>query len=139
VVAVASWLWTSIQFTAGDLAVTMLLGPRRIPWAHVHSVTLQAIPHSDSGEVTHRRAEIRYRRNPGSSLPPMPTVLGEYRTWALAHFGRMSLPLFFPVSTGQPTPGAGPRQRRTWIGRRADRQRQITREEFAARGFPLPE
>jgi hypothetical protein len=139
VVAVASWLRTSIQFTAGDLAVTMLLGPRRIPWARVNRVTLEDIHDSDSGEVTHRRAVVTYRRDPGSPLPPMPTVLGEYRTWALAHFRRVSLPLFFPVPADQPTPGAGTRQRRTWIGRRADRQRQIIREEFAARGYPLPE
>jgi hypothetical protein len=25
-----------------------------------------------------------------------------------------------------------------WIGRRSDRQREIIREEFAARGYPLP-
>jgi hypothetical protein len=30
-VAVTSWLRTSIQFTADDLAFTMLLWPRRIP------------------------------------------------------------------------------------------------------------
>jgi hypothetical protein len=139
VVAVASWLRTSIHFTASDLAVTMLLSPRRIPWVHVHGVTLQDIHDSDSDEVTHRRAVTRYRRDPGSPLPPMPTVFGEYRTWARTHFRTVSLPLFFPASAGQPTPGAGPRQPRTWIRRRADRQREIIREEFAARGYPLPE
>ena len=130
VVAVAFWLRTSIQFTASDRAVTMLLWPRRIPWAHVHGVTLQDIHDSDSGEVTHRRAVIRYRRDPGSPMPPMPTVFGEYRTWARTHFRTVSLPLFFPACAGQPTPGAGPRQPRTWIGRRADHQREIIREEL---------
>ena len=117
VVAVASWMRTSIRFTASDLAVTMLLWPRRIPWVHVHGVTLQDIHHSDSDEVTHQRAVIHYRRDPGSPRPPMPTVFGEYRTWARTHFRTVSLPLFFPASAGQPTPGAGPRQPRTWIGR----------------------
>jgi hypothetical protein len=139
VLAVASWLRTSIQFTASDLAVTMLLWPRRIPWAHVDSVTLQDNYDSDTGDVTYRRVLIRYRRDPGSPLPPMPTVFGEYRIWARTHFRQVSLPLFFPVSAGQSTPGAGPRKPRTWIGRRADRQREIIREEFAVRGYPLPE
>jgi hypothetical protein len=40
-VAVTPWLRTSIQFTADDLAFTMLLWPRRIPWADVRRVTLQ--------------------------------------------------------------------------------------------------
>jgi hypothetical protein len=31
-----------------------------------------------------------------------------------------------------------PRRPLTWIGRRSDRQREIIREEFAARGYPLP-
>lgn len=141
VVAVTSWLRTSIQFTADDLAFTMLLWPRRIPWTHVASVTLQDNYDSDADpeEVTHRRALIRYRRDPGSPLPPMPTVFGEHRIWARTHFLPMSLPLFFRVPADQLTSGAGPRRPRTWIGRRADRQREILREEFAARGYPLPE
>jgi hypothetical protein len=141
VVAVTSWLRTSIQFTADDLAFTMLLWPRRIPWTHVAGVTLQDNYDSDADpeEVTHRRVLIRYRRDPGSPLPPMPTVFGEYRIWARAHFLPMSLPLFFPVALGESIPGARPREARTWIGRRADRQRETIREEFAARGYPLPE
>jgi hypothetical protein len=135
VVAVTSWLRTSIQFTVDDLAFTMLLWPRRIPWAHVNSVTLQDNYDSDTGDVTHRRVLIRYRRDPGSPLPPMPTVFGEYRIWARTHFRPVSLPLFFRVPAGELTPGAVPRQPRTWIGRRADHQRDIIREEFAARGW----
>lgn len=102
-------------------------------------VTLLDVYDPDSAEVTHRRAEIRYRRDPGSPLPPMPTVFGEYRTWARTHFRTVGLPLFFPASAGQSTSGAGPRKPRTWIGRRADHQRDIIREEFAVRGYPLPE
>jgi hypothetical protein len=49
----------------------------------------------------------------------------------------MSLPLFFRVPEDQFTSG-GPRRSLTWIGRRSDRQREIIREEFAARGYPLP-
>jgi hypothetical protein len=139
VVAVASWLRTSIQFTTDDLTVTMLLWPRRIPWSHVDSVSLQDNYDSDTGDVTHRRVLIRYRRDPGSPLPPMPTVFGEYRIWARTHFRPVSLPLFFRVPADQLTPGAGPRQPRTWIGRRAGHQRKTIREEFAARGYPLPE
>jgi hypothetical protein len=43
------------------------------------------------------------------------------------------------VPEDQFTPGAGSWRPRTWIGRRADRQRKIIREEFAARGHPLPD
>jgi hypothetical protein len=141
IVVVTSWLRTSIQFTADDLAFTMLLWPRRIPWTHVAGVTLQDNYDSDADpeDVTHRRVLIRYQRDPGSPLPPMPTVFGEYRIWARAHFLPMSLPLSFPVALGESIPGAGPREAWTWIGRRADRQRETIREEFAARGYPLPE
>lgn len=90
--------------------------------------------------VTYRRVLIRYRRDPGSPLPPMPTAFGEYRIWARTHFLPVSLPLFFRVPADElPVGAAEPRQPRTWIGRRADRQREIIREEFAARGHPLPE
>ena len=73
-VAVTSWLRTSIQFTADDLAFTMLLWPRRIPWADVRRVTLQDNydPDADPEEVTHRRVLIRYRRDPGSPVPRRP-------------------------------------------------------------------
>jgi len=30
------------------------------------------------------------------------------------------------------------RKPRTWVGRRKERQREIIREQFAARGYPLP-
>jgi hypothetical protein len=137
-VAVTSWLRTSIQFTAGDLAFTMLLWPRRLPWADVRRVTLQDNYDSDADpeEVTHRRVLIRYRRDPGS---PVPSVFGEFRIWERAHFRLMSLPLFFRVPEDQFTSDGGPRRPLTWIGRRSDRQREIIREEFAARGYPLPE
>jgi hypothetical protein len=107
----------------------------------VRSVTLQDNYDSDADpeEVTHRRVLVRYRRDPGSPLPPMPTVFGEYRIWARTHFRQVSLPLFFRAPADDLIPGAGLRQPRTWIGRRADRQREIIREEFAARGYPLPE
>jgi hypothetical protein len=139
-VAVTSWLRTSIQFTADDLAFTMLLWPRRIPWADVRRVTLQDNYDSDADPeaVTHRRVLIRYRRDPGSPVPPAPSVFGEFRSWERTHFRLMSLPLFFRVPEDQFTSGA-PRRPLTWIGRRSDRQREIIREEFAARGYPLPE
>lgn len=140
-VAVTSWLRTSIQFTADDLAFTMLLWPRRIPWADVRRVTLQDSYDSDADpeEVTHRRVLIRYRRDPGSPVPPVPTVFGEFRIWERTGFRMMSLPLFFRVPEDQFTSAGGPRRPLTWIGRRSDRQREIIREEFAARGHPLPE
>jgi hypothetical protein len=110
VVAVTSWLRTSIQFTADHLAFTMLLWPRRIPWASVYRVTMQDNYDSDADpeEVTHRRVLIRYRRDPGSPLPPVPDVFGEYRIWARTHFRQMSLPLFFRVPEAQVTSGARP-------------------------------
>jgi hypothetical protein len=88
VVAVTFWLRTSIRFTADHLAFTMLLWPRRIPWALVDSVTMQNNDDSDADpeKVTHRRVLIRYRRDPGSPLPSVPTVFGEYRIWARTHF-----------------------------------------------------
>jgi hypothetical protein len=64
------------------------------------------------------------------------TVFGEYRIRARTHFSLVSLPLHFRVPEDQFTPGAERRRQRTWIGRRADRQREIMREEFAARGYP---
>ena len=140
-VAVTSWLRTSIQFTADDLAFTMLLWPRRIPWADVRRVTLQDNYDSDADpeEVTHRRVLIRYRRDPGSLVPPVPSVFGEFRIWERTHFRLMSLPLFFRVPGDQFTSDGGPRRPLTWIGRRSDRQREIIREEFAARGYLLRE
>lgn len=90
-------------------------------------------------EVTHRRVLTRYRRDPGSPVPPAPSVIGEFRSWERTHFRLMSLPLFFRVPEDQFTSGGEPRRPLTWIGRRSDRQREIIREELAARGYPLPE
>jgi hypothetical protein len=109
-VAVTSWLRTSIQFTADDLAFTMLLWPRRILWADVRRVTLQDNYDTDADpeEVTHRRVLIRYRRDPGSPVPPVPSVFGEFRIWERTHFRLMSLPLFFRVPEDQFAAGGGP-------------------------------
>ena len=109
VVAAAAWLRTSIQFTASDLAVTMLLRPRRITWVHVHGVTLQDIHDSDSDEVTHQRAVIHYRRDPGSPLPPMPTVFGEYRTWARTHPANKRVPRGSRLPRGSSSSSRTPR------------------------------
>jgi hypothetical protein len=138
VVWVASWLRTSIQFTADDLVVTMLLWPRRIPWTHVVGVTLLDMGDSDSDRVTHRRLDIRYRRDPATPTGPVPTVFGEYRAWARIHFLSLSLPLTFPPAADSMDSYLA-RTPRTWIGRHANRQRQIIRREWPARGYPLPE
>jgi hypothetical protein len=138
VVWVASWLRTSIQFTASHLVVTMLLRPYRIPWAHIHDVSLREVYDHENGEAVNQRVQIRYRRDPGSQLDPVPSTLGEYRTWARTNFRKVSLPLLFPLPESESSRMSGPRKPRTSIGRRADRQRAIIREEFAARGYPLP-
>lgn len=135
---IASWLRTSIQFTADDLVVTMLLRPRRIPWAHVAGVTLLDMWDADSDRVTHRRLDVRYRRDPSTPTGPVPTVFGEYRAWARIHFRTLSLPLTFPPAADSMDSYMA-RTPRTWIGRHANRQRQIIRREFAARDYPLPD
>jgi hypothetical protein len=66
------------------------------------------------------------------------TVFGEYRAWARIHFRTLSLPLTFPPAVGS-TDSYMARTPRTWIGRHANRQRQIIRRELAARGYSLPD
>ena len=77
-------------------------------------------------------------RDPSTPPGPVPTTLGEFRPWARLHFRTLSLPLAFPppVDAFDSRPLRAPR---TWFGRHADRQRQIIRREFAARGYPLPD
>jgi len=41
---------------------------------------------ADPEEVTHRRVLIRYRRDPGWPVPPVPSVFGEFRNWERTHF-----------------------------------------------------
>jgi hypothetical protein len=108
----ASWLRTSVRFTPGHLVITVLLWPRRIPWADVQRVSLQDMFDNETDEVTQQRLAIHYRRGSGLRL--------------------VTLPLFFPVpeilSSGTP---------RSWIRRRADRQREVISGQLAARGYPL--
>jgi hypothetical protein len=108
----ASWLRTSVRFTPSRLVITALLWPRRIPWPDVQSVSLQDMFDNETDEVTQQRLVIHYRRGSGLRL--------------------VTLPLFFPVpemlSSDKP---------RSWIRRRADRQREVIREQLAARGYPL--
>lgn len=113
VVWAASWLRTSIRFTADQLVFTGLLRAHRIPWDQVLRVTLQAMYEHDTDEVTQQRLEIRYSRG--------------------NRFGLVTLPLLFPPDG--PSPGVSARG---WPHRRADRQRQIIRQELAAHGHPLP-
>ena len=93
---------------------------------------------ADSGRVTHRRLDVRYRRDPSTPTGPVPTIFGEYRAWARIHFRTLSLPLTFPPTAGS-IDSYMARTPRTWIGRHASRQRQIIRRELAARGYPLPD
>jgi hypothetical protein len=132
----AGWLRTSIQFTPGDLVLTMLLRRRRIPWTRIHAVTLQDVWDHETGQVTNQRVNVRYRRDPQTPLGPVPTILGEYRAWARAHFRTVNLPLLFPPANDS-AGSSRPRRPRTWIGRRSSRQREIIRQEFAARGYSL--
>jgi hypothetical protein len=67
----------------------------------------------------------------------MPTVFGQYREWARRHFRTLNLPILFPPSRDELD--YIPRAPRTWFGRRANRQREAIRAEFAARGYSLPE
>jgi hypothetical protein len=92
--------------------------------------------HSD--RATRRRLQIRYRRDASTSADPVPTVFSEYRAWARIHVRTLSLPLTFPPAADfvDSDPARAPR---TWMGRHANRQRQVIRREFAARGFPLPD
>jgi hypothetical protein len=139
-VGVASWLRTSIRFCADDLVVTMLLWPRRVPWARASSVTFSDQYEDDARpvEATSRRVHVSYRRDPSTPTGPVPATLGEFRPWARLHFRTVRLPLAFPppADSAASRPSRAPR---TWFGRHADRQRQIIRREFDARGYPLPD
>jgi hypothetical protein len=137
---IASWLRTSIQFTRDDLVVTVLLWPRRIPWARVSSVTFVSAHEDDArpAQVTARRVHVSYRRDLSAPTGPVPTTLGEYRPWARLHFRTLTLPLAFPPAVGAVDSGPA-RAPRTWFGRHADRQRQLIRREFAGRGYSLPD
>ena len=137
---VASWLRTSIQFAADDLVVTVLLRPRRISWARVSSVTFVDTYEDDAraSQATARRIHVRYRRDLTIPTGPVPTTLGEYRPWARTHFRELTLPLAFRPAA-DPLDSGPARAPRTWFGRHAERQRQVIRREFAARGFSLPD
>jgi len=93
----------------------------------------------ETSEVTRRRAVIHYRRDPGPPLGAVPRRLSDSRAGARAQFRTVSPPVFFPVPAEQLPGLPTPRKPRTWAGRRAERQREIIREEFAARGYPLPD
>jgi 3'-phosphoadenosine 5'-phosphosulfate sulfotransferase len=47
---------------------------------------------------------------------PVPTRLGQHGAWEREHFRTVTLPVF-------------------WVGRRTERQREMIRKEFAARGY----
>jgi hypothetical protein len=137
---ITSWLRTSVRFTTDALVVTVLLWPRRVPWERVSSVTFGHLHEDDArpAEVASRRVHVSYRRDLSTPTGPVPTTLGEFRPWARLHFRTLSLPLSFPppADAADSRPTRGPR---TWFGRHAERQRQIIRREFAARGYSLPD
>jgi hypothetical protein len=137
---IASWLRTSIQFTRDDLVVTVLLRPRRIPWARVSSVGFVDAYEDDAhpAQTTARRVHVSYRRELSTPTGPVPATLGEYRPWARIHFRTLTLPLAFPPAVGS-SDSPSLRAPSTRFGRHADRQRQIIRREFAARGYTLPD
>jgi hypothetical protein len=93
---------------------------------------------ADSVRVTRRRLEIRYRRDASTSAGPVPTVFSEYGAWARIHVRTLSLPLTFPPAAGS-VDSYRVSAPRTWMGRHANRQRQVIRREFAARGYPFPD
>jgi hypothetical protein len=134
---IGSWLRTSIRFTADDLVVISMLRPRSVPWSRVAGVSLSDMADDDTGRVTGRRLSVRYRRDAEPPAEPMPTVSGEWRAWDRRHFRTMSLPVLFPPSLDEID--YIPSEPRTWIGRRGNRQREIIRAEFAARGYSLPD
>lgn len=137
--AAGLWLWlrNSIGFTDHDVTVTMLLRPQRIPWSRVAGVYFYDITDDDGDEVTGRRLTVRYHREAEPPAEPMPTVFGEWRAWNQRHFRSLTLPVQFPPPLTEI--GYVPREPRTRLGRRGNRQRAAIRAEFAARGYTLPE
>ena len=135
------WPLFTIKFGVDDLAVTVLLWRRRVSWARVSSVTFVDTYADDDARpprVTVRRIQVRYRRDLSTPTGPVPATLGEYRPWARMHYRSLTLPLTFRPAV-DPSDSQPARAPRTWFGRHAERQRQIIRREFAARGFALPD
>jgi hypothetical protein len=126
----------SVRFAPEELVVTLTFSRHRIAWAAIRDLTLDEITDSDSDTVNHRLIRIRYLRDPGNPLPPMPARFGDYRQWNRAHFRTISLPLAFPP----PQPDRLSRtERNTRLRRRVKRQRETILRELAARGYHLPE
>lgn len=129
----AFWLRTSVRFTEHDIAVTMWLRPYRVRWEHVSSVSFGDVYDYEAERVTRRKIQVRYPRHPRQPVPPVPAKLGDALQWSRTNFRTLPLPLTFPL------PGKEPTTPRTRIGRSMQRKRQIVRQEFAARGYPLPD
>ena len=136
VVWAGSWLRSSIQFTADELVVTSMFRPHHVPWSRVASVSLSDITDDDGERVTGRRLGVRYRRDAEPPAEPVPAVFGEFRAWNRRHYRTMSLPVLFPPSVDEFD--YVPAEPRTWFGRYVNRQREMIRAEFAARGHSLP-
>jgi hypothetical protein len=137
VVWLYSWWRTTIKFTPAELIVTRLIAPHHVPWYRVTNVSLYDMWDSDTDQVTGRRIDVRYRREAEPPVEPMPTVFGEWRIWNRKYFRSLALPVFFRPP--EDPFNYVPREPRTWLGRYTNRQRQIIRAEFAARGYDLPE
>lgn len=125
----------AVGFTAGALVVDWMLGRRSVPWATIRSITFYDVKDSDTDEVMYRLIQVRYRRHPEQPLPDMPTRLGDFRRWNMAHFRTVHLPLPFP-SEEVPEYERGDK-RPSRLARRRDRLRAIVLRELAARGYDL--
>ncbi len=129
----AFWLRTSIRFTEHDIAVTMWLRPSRVRWEQVSSVSFGDIYDHELEETVRRKIQVRYPRHPEQPVPPVPAKLGDALQWSRTNFRTLPIPLSYPL------PGKEPTAPRTWLGRSMQRKRQIVRQEFAARGYSLPD
>lgn len=129
----------SVRFTADALVVGLTFRRHRIPWADIASVTFDKVLDDDQDTVLRQVISVRYRRDPGTDLPPAPTRLADYRAWNRAHFRTVKLPLSFPPSAADRWPPAPVEPGTSRSARRRERQREIILREFAARAFPLPE
>jgi hypothetical protein len=136
VVWVGTWLRSSIRFTAEDLVVTWMFRPHRVPWSRVASVSRVDVSDDDTERVTGRRLSVRYRRDAEPPTEPVPAVFGDFRAWNRRYYRIISLPVLFPPSLDEFD--YIPREPRTWLGRHVNRQRDLIRAEFAARGYSLP-
>lgn len=138
VVWAALALRPSVRFTADALVIHLMFTRRRVAWADVQSVAFDKVLDDDQDTVLRQVISVRYRRDPGTDLPPSPTRLADYRVWNRAHFRTVKVPLSFPPSPADRWPPVPEEPATSRLARRRERQRETILREFAAHGFPLP-